>query len=156
MTASGTLADTVRTVRGVYGLSMTSRLFYLFCSILFGIALPPFFAFLIYSSRLPLHSWNADTWTVAILIPASAGMGFVIHWVTRVKWEFTDSDIAAVLNGRVTWRLAYADITDAEIRTTLRLLRVLWLHTARRGYSVVLSDPRLVSKLMHRQLDPPL
>jgi len=128
----------------MFGLSKSFHFVFGLIMILFTFVLPPFFAYVIYASHVPLGSWNADIWTVAALIPASAVVGFVIFWVTKIRWEFTDAEIVALRPGGVAWRLAYSEITAVEIRKPAWWLHVLWLQSARGKYSIVLSDARLV------------
>lgn len=150
MTASSALVDRVRNVRGVFGFSKTFRFMFGLFMILFAFVLPPFFAYVIYLSHAPLSSWNADTWTVAALIPASAVVGYAIFWVTRIRWEFTDAEIVALKPGGVAWRLAYSEITAAEIQKPAWWLHILWLQSARGKFTIMLSDPQLV-----RSIDAP-
>jgi len=104
----------------------------------------------IYLSHAPLGQWNADTWVVAAMIPASAVVGYVIFWVTRIKWEFTDTEIVALKPGGVAWRLAYIEITAAEIRQPAWWLRILSLQSRQGNYTIMLSDAKLV-----RSIDAP-
>jgi hypothetical protein len=150
MTASGALADRVRNVRGVFGLSKTFRFVFGVIMILFGVVLPAFFAYVIYSSHIPMSSWNADVWTVAALIPASAAVGCVIFWVTQIRWQFTETEIVALKPGGVSWRLAHSEITAFEIRKPAWWMRILWLQTAKGKYPIVLSDTQLA-----RSVDSP-
>jgi len=144
MAAGSSLADKVRNVRGVFGFSMTFRFVFGAIMILFAFVLPSFFAYVIYSSHVPLNSWNADIWATSVLIPASLVIGCVIFWAMRTRWEFTDTEIVALRAGGVAWRLAYAEIAAVEIRTPAPWMRVLWLQSAKGKYSVLLSDAQLV------------
>ena len=150
MTASSALADRVRNARGVFGFSKPFRFVHRLLIALFAFVFPAFFAYVIYSSRIPLHSWNADVWAVASLIPASMVIGYILYWGTRIRWEFTDTEIVALKGSGVAWRLAYAEITAAEIRTVFRGMRVLWLESGKGTRSIVFSDPLLV-----RSVDAP-
>ena len=150
MTASGALADRVRNVRGVFGLSKTFRFIFGLFMILFAFVVPAFFAYVIYSSHIPLRSWNADVWTTAALIPASAAVGFVIFWVTQIRWQFTETEIVALKPGGVAWRLAHSEITAFEIRKPAWWMRILWLQSAKGKYPIILSDAQLA-----RSVDAP-
>jgi len=150
MTTNSALTDRVRNVRGMFGFSKTFRFIFGSFMILFAFVLPPFFAYVIYSSHVPLGSWDADTWAVAALIPASAVIGYVIFWVTKIRWEFTDAEIVALKPGGVAWRLAYSEITAVEIRKPAWWLHILWLQSAKGKYTIVLSDAQLV-----RSVDAP-
>ena len=150
MTANNALVDRVRNVRGKFGLSRSFRFMFALFAILFAFVFPPFFAYVIYLSHAPLGSWNADTWVVAAFIPASAAVGYVIFWVTRIKWEFTDTEIVALKPGGVAWRVAYIEITAVEIRQPAWWMRILSLQCRRGSYTILLSDPKLV-----RSMDTP-
>ena len=127
----------------MFGFSKTFRFTFGLFMILFAFVLPPFFAYVIYSSHAPLGSWDADTWTVAAMIPASAVIGVVIFWVTKIRWEFTDAGIVALRPGGVAWRVAYSEITAVEIRKPAWWLHILWLQSAKGSYTIMLSDSRL-------------
>src|SRR6185295_2553557 len=150
MTASSALADRVRNTRGVFGFSKPFRFIHRLFIALFAFVFPAFFAYVIYSSGIPLHSLNADVWVGALLIPASMVIGDTLYWGTRIRWEFTDTEIVALKGSSVAWRLAYAEITAAEIRTVFRGMRVLWLESDKGQRSIVFSDPLLV-----RSIDAP-
>lgn len=117
---------------------------------LFAFVFPAFLAYVIQASRIPVRSWNGDVWATAALIPASMLIGVLLYWLRRIRWEFTDSEIVSLRASRVAWRVAYADITAVEVRRVFRGMRVLWLQTRGRSYTVVLSDPHLV-----RSVDAP-
>jgi len=144
MRASSALVDRVRNVRGMFGFSKTFRFVFGVFMILFAFVLPTFFAYVIYLSHAPLSSWNADIWTAAALVPASAVTGYAIFWLTRIRWEFTDDEIVALKPGGVAWRLAYSEITSAKIHKPAWWLHILWLQSAKGKYTVVLSDPQLI------------
>ena len=150
MTASSALADRVRNARGVFGFSKPFRFIHGLLFALFAFVFPAFFAYVIHSSGIPLRAWNEDVWATASLIPASMVIGYVLYWLRRIRWEFTDTEIVSLRGSRVAWRLAYADITAVEIRRVFRGMRVLWLQTQKRSYTVVFSDPHLV-----RSVDAP-
>jgi len=147
MTASGALAERVRNVRGVFGLSKTFRFVFDLIAILFAFVFPAFFAFLIYSSHVPMSAWNADIWTGAALIPASAAVGCVTFWVMQIRWEFTETEIIALKPGGVAWRLAHSEITAFEIRKPAWWMRILWVHFARGKYPIILSDAQLLRSI---------
>jgi len=74
-------------------------------------------------------------------------IGYILYWLRRLRWEFTDTEIVALRARQVAWRLTYADITAVEIRRVFRGMRVLWLQTQKGSYTVVLSDPHLVKRV---------
>jgi hypothetical protein len=150
MSASSALAERVRNVRGVYGLSKPFRFINGLVIVLFTFVVPPFLAYVIYTSHLPLRSWNADVWTVAAMIPASIGIAYVFYWGTRIRWKFTDTEIICLKPGGIAWRLAYSEIAAVEIRRASPFIRVLWLQSANGPRTVVLSDAQLV-----RSVDAP-
>ena len=147
MTASSALVDRVRNARGVFGFSTPFRFIHGLFMVLFAFVFPAFFAYVIHSSHIPMRSWNADVWTAASLIPASMVMGYILYLLRRIRWEFTDTEIVSFRASTVAWRLAYTDITGVEIRRVFRGMRVLWLQTQERSYTVVLSDPHLVRSI---------
>jgi len=115
--------------------------------ILFAFVFPAFFAFVIYSSHVPMSAWNADIWTGAALIPASAAVGCVTFWVMQIRWEFTETEIIALKPGGVAWRLAHSEITAFEIRKPAWWMRILWVHFARGKYPIILSDAQLLRSI---------
>jgi hypothetical protein len=119
-------------------------------AILFALVFPAFFAYVIYSSHVPLSAWNADIWTGAALIPASAAIGCLTFWVTRIRWQFTETEIIALKPGRIAWRLAHGEITAFEIRQPAWWLRILWVQFAKGKYPILISDPQLA-----RSIDAP-
>jgi len=150
MTTSIALVDRVRNTRGVFGFSKLFRFIHIWFIALFAFVFPAFLAYVIRSSLIPIHLWDEDVWATFSLIPASLVIGFILYWLRRLRWEFTDTEIVTLIAKRVTWRLAYADITAAEIRSVFRGMRVLWLQTKKGSYTVILSDLNLV-----RSVDAP-
>jgi hypothetical protein len=150
MTADSALADRVRKTRGVFRFSKPFLFVHWLFIILFGFVFPAFFAYVISAQHIPMASWNADVWTGVALIPASIGIGFLLNWLRPVRWEFTDTEIVCFKAERVTWRVAYSDITDVKIQRVFRGMRVLWLRTQKQPYTVIFSDPNLV-----RSVDAP-
>src|SRR6266480_6875834 len=120
MTASSALADRVRHARGVFGFSTLFRLIHGLFVALFAFVFPAFLAYVIQSSRIPMRSWSEDVWATAALIPASMLIGYILYWLRRIRWEFTDTEIVSLRASRVAWRLAYADITAVEVRRVFR------------------------------------
>jgi len=147
MTEGGALADRVRGARGVFGFSKPFRLIHGSLMVLFAFLFPAFLAYVIHASQVPMGSWNKDVWATASLIPASMVIGYILYWLRRLRWEFTDTEIVSLRARQVAWRLTYADITTVEIRRVFRGMRVLWLQTQKGSYTVVLSDPHLVKSV---------
>src|SRR5437868_7988689 len=115
MTERSAMADRIRGARGLFGFSKPFRFIHGSLTVLFAFLFPAFLAYVVHASPVPMGSWNKDIWTTASLIPASMVIGYILYWLRRLRWEFTDTEIVALRARQVAWRLPYADITAVEI-----------------------------------------
>lgn len=117
------LQEDIELLRGVRGSfadatweDRSSRANHLFFTILFGLGFPVLFSVLLLNKGLAAIDWkNGDQLAVAILIPASAALGWFFWYRGGGEYEFSRDGILLRRRGKVLWSVDYAKVEDVDL-----------------------------------------
>ncbi len=106
--------DFLRLLRGRFNEPLTNKVFLTILFLVFGIAAPALFVWVLLHDAIPINAWSPDQWTLAALIPCMMILGLWIFVYIGGEYEFTGDQVTLRRRGIIVGQMRFDDVMSVD------------------------------------------